>query len=63
MSVSLLDSIFAALEKEATEWEKATGRGQGGKDKYDERVGVSKGLRRAIDVVRDTAQAVNEDDD
>lgn len=63
MPTSLLESLFAALEKEATGWEQDTGRGKGGRDKYEERVGVSKGLRRAIEVVRETAKAVNTEDD
>lgn len=60
---SLLDTAVRALEEEALRWELETGRGKGGKDRYDERVGVSKGLRRAIDVVREAAKAVNEEDD
>lgn len=62
-SSSFLDTAIRMLMQEAENTERDTGRGKGGKDKYDERVGISKGLRRAVDVVREAARAVNADDD
>lgn len=62
-ATSLYEDILRALAAEADTWESDTGRGKGGKEKYDERVGVSKGLRRAIDLVMETARKRKEDDD
>ena len=59
----LLESILRALEQEANTLESETGRGKGGKDKYEERVGVSKGLRRAAQIVDETAKAVATEED
>lgn len=60
---SLLDSLLAAVDKEATSVELKTGRGGVARDKIDEHIGISKGLRKAIEIIKNTAKAGNLEDD
>lgn len=60
MPASLLNTILSALDAEAKAYELETGQGRSGnKDKYDERVGYSKGMRHAIEVVKNAAKSID----
>lgn len=62
MGNSLLDAILLALRAEEQKVALDVGRGKVDRDVRDERIGIAKGLARAIDLVMTAAQAVNKED-
>ena len=59
---SLLDRIKAKLKAEEEKYSIETGRGRHGSDKVDTRIGFSKGLIRALEIVNEEAKAEKEED-
>lgn len=65
MAANLLERVRNRLNKEATEKELDTGRRKNVSswEQYHERVGESKGLRRALEIVMEEAKAINVEED
>lgn len=59
---SLVDAILLALKKEEERVALEVGRGKVAKEHRDERVGVSKGLLKAVDIVNAIARSVESED-
>lgn len=62
MSSSLLETVLHALKEAEEKYSLETGRGRS-KDNHLERVGYSRGMTRAIEIVKESAKAVNKEDD
>lgn len=60
---SLLDSIIRALAEEETKQALDTGRGKHGVENVGKRVGVCMGLKRAQEIVMETAKKFNTEDE
>lgn len=64
VATSLLNTILSNLAAEEREYSLLTGRGKGkANEQHLERVGHSKGLLRAIEIVKTAAKAANAEDD
>lgn len=59
---SLLETVLHALKEEEEKYSLETGRGAH-KAKHEERIGYSNGLLRAATIVRESAMAVNKEED
>lgn len=59
---SLVDAILLALKKEEERIALEVGRGKVAKENRDERIGMTKGLAKALDIVRETARNVESED-
>lgn len=59
---SFLDRVVKALSDEESREALKIGRGQVSREAREERIGVVKGLGRAIQIVKDTARPEEKDD-
>lgn len=62
MATSLLDAITHAIDKEKNDLALRIGHGEIGAEMREQKIGIVKGLKRALELVKETAVKVNKED-